>query len=235
MVRKPSFIVACGVLAMLLTTPVRAASIEVAPVVIDLTAEQQTAVITLVNRTTAPTAAQLRAFAWRQSTTQEELLPTDQLLVSPPVFNLAPGASQLVRLVLRPANEGAERTFRVVVDEIPPPVPGTRGIQLALRLSLPVFVAAPMVTPPRLTWSLSRDGKLTVANSGKRHERVHDLKLVASDGSTLALQPPMTPYVLAGAERQWTLSRTQHLGGNFRLTGQSLAGAFEEAIRLPAR
>ena len=235
MVRRSTFLAACSALAILTTTPVRAASIEVAPVVIDLTAEQQTAVITLVNRTNSPTAAQLRAFAWRQSATQEELLPTDQLLVSPPVFNLAPGASQLVRLVLRPANEGAERTYRIVVDEIPPPMPATRGIQLALRLSLPVFVAAPMVAPPRLTWRLSGDGKLIVANTGKRHERVHDLKLTAPDGSTIALHAPMTPYVLAGAERQWTLSRTQRLDGNFRLTGQSMTGKFEENIRVSSR
>ncbi|WP_165838762.1 fimbrial biogenesis chaperone [Roseicella frigidaeris] len=233
MVRKLIPILAGAALAMLAALPggpARAASIEVAPVVIALAPDQRSAVVTLTNRSGEPTAAQLRAFAWRQSATQEELAPTEELLVSPPVFRLAPGASQVVRLVLRPAAAAAERSFRLLVDELPPPIPGATGVRMALRLSLPVFAPPPAAPPAALAWRLSPEGRLSVTNTGQRHERLTELRLTAADGSVIPLQAPATPYVLAGAERHWVLARAQRPGQAMRLAGRATGGSFEVTL-----
>jgi fimbrial chaperone protein len=235
MLRTTALALACCMLPMLPGGVARAASIEVAPVVIDLQPGQQSTVITLTNRSGEPTAAQLRVFGWRQSATGEELLPTEEVLVSPPVFQLAPGAAQVARLVLRPSSDPGERTFRILVDELPPPLAAASGVRLALRLSLPVFVPSAAAAPPSLAWRISPDGKLTVTNSGRRHERLTDLRLVAADGSDIPLQSPTTPYVLGGAERQWTLLRRANLGAPLRLTGRTSAGAFQETVRPASR
>ncbi len=60
------------------------------------------------------------------------------MVASPPAVTIAPGASQVARLILRKPPEGKEATYRLLVDQIPPPAaPGT--VRVALRLSIPVF------------------------------------------------------------------------------------------------
>jgi fimbrial chaperone protein len=45
----------------------------------------------------------VQLFAWSQDAGQDILQPTTDLLVSPPVFTVQPGQSQLLRIALRGA------------------------------------------------------------------------------------------------------------------------------------
>ena len=175
----------------------QAAAIEVAPVITDLPPGQMVAVLTVTNRGAQTTAAQVRSFAWNQSSAADQLVPTDDLLVSPPIFELAPGGAQTIRMVLRGRPLPGERAFRLLVDEIP--AASTPGmVRLALRLSLPVFAYGQQAAPARLEWRIA-DGALLVTNRGARRARLGDLVAVGADGTRLALAAPENPVRAGGA------------------------------------
>lgn len=183
----------------------RAAALEVAPVLTDLVPGQQSAVLTITNTSPDPTAVQVRSFAWSQNATSDQLDPTEALMVSPTVFQLQPGAAQVVRILLRRPPSKPEETYRLLVDEIPPP--GSNGnVRFALRLSLPVFAhsaGAPPASPPEMRVADGRE--LVVVNRGPRRLRLVDLELLQSNGERVPVTPPENPYVLPGVERHWQL------------------------------
>lgn len=214
-----------GLLA-LAPAPAAAGSIEVAPVSTDLAPGQQASVVTVTNRDTAPTSVQVRAFAWTQDATRDQLTPTQDLVVSPPVFQLAPGASQVVRMVLRTPAQGREQAFRLLVDQIPGP--GDAGqVRFALRLSIPVFAQAAASGRAELDWRLRPGGELVVANRGTRRAQLAGLALAVPGGAPLALAAPENPYVLPGQERRW-LARGAALrpGTVVQASGTGEAGRF---------
>lgn len=98
-----------------------AASLEIAPVLLELPPARPSAVLNIINAGGTPARLQLRAFGWTQENGQDRLQPTEALLFSPPQFTLAPGESQVARVALRRAPSGSsESAFRLLVDELPP-------------------------------------------------------------------------------------------------------------------
>ncbi|QYD67172.1 fimbria/pilus periplasmic chaperone [Paraburkholderia edwinii] len=202
-----------------------AQSLTVLPVTFQLPPGQAAAALTLVNGGSRPTSIQVRAFAWSQSTGDDQLTPSTELLASPPLATIAPGASQIVRLVLRRPPQDREATYRILIDQIPPPAePGV--VHVVLRLSLPVFAeAANRTAPARLQFQLRRDATeayLVALNEGERHQAVRDIVLTTSDGRKLKTEPNASPYVLAGASRRW------------RIPAQTPLPAAGETVRLTA-
>lgn len=213
-------------------SPAAAGSIEVAPVSADLAPGQQAGVITVTNRDAAPTSVQVRAFAWTQDATHDQLTPTQDLLVSPPVFQLAPGASQVVRMLLRAPAQGREQAFRLLVDQIPGPADSGQQVRFALRLSIPIFAQVAATGRADLDWRLRPGGELVVANRGTRRAQLAGLSLTAPGGGPMALTGPENPYVLPGQERRW-LARGAALrpGTVVRASGTGEAGNF--AVDIP--
>ncbi len=96
---------------------------------------------------------QAEVMLWEQVDGEDRLTPTRDLLVSPAVFTLPPNGSQLVRVALRnpPADTTRELSYRLILQEVPQPAnPDFTGLQVTLRLSVPVFVAAQERPDPRL-------------------------------------------------------------------------------------
>jgi len=184
-----------------------AAVLEIAPVVHELTGERRLASMTVTNRGASSTWVQLRAFDWRQPGDGDELQPTNQVAVSPPMFELRAGEAQIVRILVRPEATAEEQSFRLLLDEIPPPE-ALKGVRFVLQISLPIFLAPsgpqppPPPTPP-LTMEVQIGQRiLQVRNNGKTHVRLSELALWAPDGEQLALQTLPSPYLLAGAQRR---------------------------------
>src|SRR5690348_11194329 len=106
-------------------------------------------VVNLGNQGDREISFQIRAFSWRQSATDDPLSPTEELSVSPPLGTIVPGTTQVARLVLRRPPRGQEATYRILVDELPPPAaPGV--VRVAVRLSIPVFAEPPERVSPRV-------------------------------------------------------------------------------------
>jgi len=148
----------------------------------------------------------VEAFAWEDAVEVEGLAPTRDLLVVPPIFEVAAQSSQIIRLAMRkPLEQNREASYRLVITEVPREVGGDEGISFVVRLNLPVFVT-PKGALPQPKWSLaSSSGKLTLGNQGNAHVRVQNIALYADGGAEPVFTSDEGGYVLAGGERSWQL------------------------------
>ncbi len=189
-----------------------AGTFSISPVRVDLETKAATGVVTIRNQEDQPVVIQADARLWQQSNGVDELTPTRDVLVTPAVFTIPPKGAQVVRLALRRAADPVlELNYRLILSEVPQQAkPGFTGLNLALQMSLPIFVAARVPTKPDLQWSAARDGDgslvVKTRNAGTAHARVFDLKIgpVAADGADIEQQAAV--YVLPGQYRTWTLA-----------------------------
>ncbi len=188
----------------------------------------------MTNHGGTPTAIQARVYRWTQAGDEDALTSTQDVIVSPPIFTAPDGGSQTIRLLLRSRiAAGAERSYRLLLDEVPPANPTKGQIAFTLRLSLPVFVAAAASAGPTLTWRAERgaDGQtvLTASNAGPAYDRVRAIDVTLSNGSRpKVVSHGSNPYILAGAERHWVVQdRGSGPGGPLHLSVTSLTGKSE--------
>jgi fimbrial chaperone protein len=198
-----------GLAACLISGSALAATLQVSPVRITISADGKAGVVRLHNQSDVPTLVQVEALVWNETADLSEVATTSDILAVPPVFEIAAGAEQLIRLALRrPLTSGTEQAYRLLITEVPRAVgDGVEGVSFALRLNLPVFVT-PDGALPQPAWSLQRDGggaKLTLDNQGNAHVRVRSIALFEDGGAQPVFVSDDGGYVLAGDERSWQL------------------------------
>src|SRR6478735_4896835 len=104
-----------GLVFLALAYPACAQEISVDPINVRMAPGQGAAILTVVNQGNRETSFQIRAFGWQQNQLGgDQLTPTDELLASPPLATVAPGATQIVRLVLRHLPQIREATYRIL-------------------------------------------------------------------------------------------------------------------------
>ncbi len=187
-----------------------AGSLSIAPIRVALSASQTTQALTLRNESDSPVVVQAGIVRWSQPQGMDQFDETRDVLVSPAVLSIAANSSQLVRVALRTGVDPAvERTYRLLLQEVPQAATEPGALKVSLRLSLPVFVAPSVAAPePRLDWSAAwnPDGSVavTVFNAGTAHLQLTDLSVDFGAG-TQPLQDGVNRYVLPGASAQWVL------------------------------
>lgn len=201
-------------LASLLPLTTKAGSFAVDPVRIELSASVPTTVIHVKNTGTAPVTVQLSPMAWSQPKGKDQLLPTRELLATPQIFNLKPGATQLVRVgALRKPDPGIELAYRLLLEEIPsPPPPDFKGLQVALNISMPVFLQPQASATPsiraRLIETPDQGLRLRLSNVGTKADRLHDISLHYADlPAQSVISYSSGIYVLPGQERMLDLGK----------------------------
>ena len=185
----------------------QASGLQVEPTSVTITERSEE--MWLVNTGDAPLQAQVRVYRWVQDTDGERLEPTEDLLASPPMAQLAPGGRRLVRLVSTGA-KSCEDTFRLAIDELPAPQTETTGLRYVMHYSVPVFVSPESceAIAPQLSWRIETQGaaaRLVVSNSGTMHAQLADLTFVDANGQRTPLTPGLLGYVLAGAQMGFAL------------------------------
>lgn len=230
-------LVMCG----LASGSLAASGLQVAPVSLTLTPAQAADGLWLSDTGADPLHAQVRVYRWTQRDGKDVLEPSRDLLISPPMLEIAAGDRQLVRVIRAGAPpSGTEGSYRVIIDELPANT-GKRGVQLVMRYSLPVFVKPTgPETSPRLHWSVSRqaDGLavLEVSNTGTEHAQLAMVSFVDHAGHRTELAPGLLGYVLPGATMHWTLKAPAEAfneGGT--LDGMVNGQKVQEALSLAAR
>jgi len=191
--------------------PASAGSFGISPVRVELSGQAMTATLTVRNDEDAPALIQAESVLWTQSGGEEKLDPTTDLIVSPTVFTLPPKGSQLVRVALRrEADATRELSYRLILQEVPPEAsPDFKGLRVALKISVPVFVAPVAEAKANLAWSATRNASgaliLRADNQGAAHARVLSFVLTPENGNGPVLQDSVAAYVLPGQYRTWTL------------------------------
>jgi len=223
-----------------------AGTFSISPLRVELSAGNPTGALTIRNREGTPVVVQAEAVLWEQVDEEDRLTATRDVLVSPAVFTLPGDGSQLVRVALRQPSAGPrELSYRLILTEVPQAAsPDFTGLNVALRLSLPVFVAPTAAAVPQLEWSAARnaDGAMTVTarNTGNAHARVLTFSVAPAAGMADAIRQDVATYILPGQARTWTLDKNQNETlsstdwNRLRLKGTTEAGDFEVETRLEA-
>lgn len=226
-----------GLFIFLASGAAMAQSLAVLPVNIQMAPKQMATTLTVINQGVAETSVQIRVFAWKQVNGTEQLTASDDVQVSPPIATIAPGATQLVRLVLRRTPRGSESSYRVLLDQIPP-VAESGTVRIALRLSIPVFAQPATRAVAQVKYRIeNKDGVATLVatNDGTRHETLRDVTLISGQGTDLKPAANASPYILAGATRSWPIAMgaagvAPAPGSTLRLTAVADAGPVSEQI-----
>ncbi len=202
---------AIALIALATATTAVAGSFSISPIRVELSARQRTEALTVRNEEAGrAVVVQAQAFEWSQQGGKDQLTETHDLIVTPPVFTLAGNAQQIVRVASRRAADAKrELTYRLILQEVPPAAPKTfTGLQVALRLSLPIFIGPSTKASPELNWTAAwqPDGSLQVAaqNLGDMHAQVIDFT-VQAENSSATMKNSVVKYVLPGATGSWTL------------------------------
>jgi fimbrial chaperone protein len=194
-----------------------AGAFSISPIRVEFSGGSHVQVLTVRNEEAHPVVLQLRALAWSQAGGTDQLEDTRELLATPPVFTLPANGQQIVRIALRrAADPSRELDYRLLLEEVPQAAPkGFTGLQVALRLSLPVFVQPPSRARAALLWSAAwlPDGRLAVRvrNDGGAHAQVLDFDVQPAGASAVTLHSSVARYVLPGSQAEWVLEPPQNV------------------------
>ena len=188
-----------------------------------------------MNRGGVAAAIQLRAFAWTQNGDEDVLTPSQDIILSPPIFTVAADKTQTIRLLLRPSAVGSgERAYRLLIDEVPPANATDRQINIAMRISVPVIVGSAPPAGHALRWHAKRGRPgeilLSATNTGTGYERIGAVAVTLPDGSHPDADPVASnPYVLPGAQRHWIVHAA---AASLRLRVTSRSGESEQGLAI---
>ncbi|MGE4410976.1 MAG: molecular chaperone [Sphingobium sp.] len=197
------------------------------PVDPEIRQDQGSAALWLENRGDQPAMMQVRIFRWTQQNGEDRHEDQQDILPSPPIMTIPPGAKQMVRLTsplaARPVGESA---YRIIVDEIPTSSgadtqhQGGAGIRFQMRYSIPLFVHGGQPGGKRRTRETDKedfrlhctlidrpDGRrVRITNSGANHIRLTNVAFVVK-GIDVPLAKGLLGYVLTGSSMSWPLPK----------------------------
>jgi fimbrial chaperone protein len=199
-------------LCVLAAAPVRearaAAQFSVSPLLLNLPAEKLATSLTLGNDGGKPVTVQTELVGWNQDSGEDAYAEAAGVVVSPPIFSLAAGAKQVVRIgrLKRTAPPPRELAYRIKLTEVPAQASEqSQAVTTFMQLSLPMFVPpadkkAKAAVEFKGAMQPNRDVHLSIANPGLIHDKITRLILL-QDGKSVAEQA-LSFYVLSGARRE---------------------------------
>jgi len=214
-------------------SPAAAGTLQVEPVLVDITAPGAASTVTLRNEGAAPIDAQIRVYKWAIVNGKEQLTPTNDVVASPPSITLTPKGQYVARIV-RVSKQPVvgEESYRLLVDQLPDLSQQRNGsVNLMVRYSIPVFIGAPNKKMPTVAWSVATQGDkvtLTAHNSGDRRLRISALSLHDANGKSLSFGNGLAGYALGQSTMSWTVPRHGFApSGSISVHGQSDGGPIQ--------
>jgi fimbrial chaperone protein len=189
----------------------RGADLRVTPVRVDLGRDAKTALITLRNGGSEEARYQVSVLHWEQTAAgQMKLGPTEDIVFFPKLFGLKPGEQRNLRVGTVTPFGTVEKTYRLFVEELPPPEkPDAKPqVRVLTRIGVPVFLAPLQPSERGEVADLAvRAGKASfrVVNKGTMHIRPLGVRLSGTDrdGNHVLGRGLDAWYVLAGGERDY--------------------------------
>jgi fimbrial chaperone protein len=219
-----------------------AGSFMVDPTRIELAPHQLSATLVIRNDDKEPVVIQVEPRAWSQKDGEDVYAPTRELLVTPPIITIPAGAEQILRIALRrPLDPQTEIPYRIYLLEVPPPPQaGFRGLQVALRISIPVFARPGDAAAPRAEWKVAYGARehalrVVLANAGNAHLQVQEFMLFAPGSNTPSAIRQTAAYVLPGQSRDWLIKLDPSVrvdGPRLRLKAVTDAGGLDKELDL---
>lgn len=198
-----------GLFGLICAGAAPAGAFKISPLRIHLSSKVPSAVLTVHNAGTEASLMQLSVMAWSQAAGEDIYLPSQEVLVTPPIFTVPPDGVQIVRLALRrPPDARREIAYRLFLQEVP--TKSAQEIRVALRFAIPVFVAPSGKAPaPALAWRVLGTApgawRIEALNHGDAHVQVAGFTLSGANGTQLAQHRGMD-YLLPEQARQWQVT-----------------------------
>ncbi|ABI56133.1 molecular chaperone [Alkalilimnicola ehrlichii MLHE-1] len=216
---------------LLLSLPALSAAsgLQVTPLRVHLDEDTPAAALTLRNHGDRSRVIQTEVVHWTQEEGEDIHAPTDEVLVTPPIFTVEPGESQVVRVAHAGRNadstRAVEQAYRIYLQESPPPTEGDGArLQVILRLGVPLFVAPEGGERPDLRWTVhaleSGGLEIRAENLGNIHAHVQELRVATRDPETGEQQVATLGthrYLLPGQSSHWHLGQEADWGDAARL------------------
>lgn len=205
-----TLLVAAALGGLLADASVWAAAVNVSPTRVVITSGATSGALALRNLGTTLLRFQIKAFVWTNGPAGEmQLVETDEVIAFPALFNLDAGATRTIRVGVKGTTGSTERTYRLLIEELPSraEAPTEQGIVMRTRLNVPVF-AEPRGKRFKATLeqvSLVGDtAVVTVANVGTVRATPIRYELIGADAAGSPVwRHDLTPwYLLAGERRE---------------------------------
>lgn len=214
MIKILTHIIAVLMVASALAPAALAGEFSVSPVRLDLGGSARSQLLAITNAGTAPARFLVRGSAWTMTEAGAvQLSDDDSLIVFPASFTVAPKATQNVRVGTDQRPGETEKTWRVLLEELPDAnAAGNAGatINVLSVISVPVFMAPLRVSKAmQISW-VGHEGttaRLALSNGGNAHEMVAAVSVTAMRGEETALQAQQEGwYILPGKRRVYSLT-----------------------------
>ena len=200
--------------------------LQARPTMLELAPGAAAGRMTLANTGDEPVPAQVRVYAWIQKDGSDVLVPTSDVVLSPPIVTVPAGGEQLVRFVRQGKQSGQrDLAYRIVVDELPgKPKSRDAAVGILMRYVLPLFVRSAEASDAALACRILHAGDgaaLECSNSGGRAAQLGASRLKGG-GKSYELTAGLYGYVLPGSLRRWPLdpSRLKLVGHSLNLESQ---------------
>ena len=217
---------------------VSAASLQASPVLLEINEKAPSSLVNIRNTGDKPINVQTRVMRWTQQGGQESLVEATDVVASPPIATLQPGANYSVRIVrTSKAPVAREEAYRVLVDQLPDPGQRRSGtVAIVLRHSIPVFMLSPSGGVPKVEWTVSeRQGRLVLraTNRGDRRLRLANVSLRLADGREVRFGNGLLGYALAGSTVEWSSPRpAKGAGSAATITASTDLGPLSQSVRV---
>lgn len=190
-----------------------AGDLEIAPILVELSPDSRTALVTVRNTGTRSMRYQARVFAWAQEGDGRMALgPATDLFLFPPLLELQPGESRNLRLGTDAASGPVERSWRLFVEELPGADSGaaTNQVRVLTRVGVPVFLAPRARVSKAEISFLPAEGarvRFTLRNAGTIRLRPRSVTVTfrTAAGEPVLERSLEAWYVLAGGERVYAV------------------------------
>lgn len=191
-------------------------SIFVSPVVLKLDSKQQIISFSMTNKSDTKMTFQLSAVKWNKMNGIDSTTDTNDLIITPPIVSIPPGAEQVVRVGSRNhAIYPTEASYRILLRQLPGnssnkylDIKNFSTVKVLLSLSIPLFIA-PVQEIKNINWDIKKISnnklRLKLSNKGNVHVVISKLALQDASGSVY-FSPEATGRVLSGQSQEWELS-----------------------------
>jgi len=119
-------------------------SFSVDPLLITLSGQANSAVLTITNPTAKEIRFEIKAFAWELTPPDGamKLTPTQEVVIFPPLVSAKPKMTQRVRVGTTAAPGAVEKAYRILVEELPTGdvAPVANQVAVRTRIGIPVFI-----------------------------------------------------------------------------------------------
>jgi fimbrial chaperone protein len=188
------------------------ASFSVDPLLIELNGQTNSAVLSITNPSAKEIRFEIKAYAWDQTPPDGtmQLTATQDVVIFPPLVSIKPRMTQRVRVGTTAVPGAIEKSYRIMVEELPTGdvKPVANQVAIRTRIGIPVFIES---TKAVRSGSISnvaikdRTISVTLNNTGTKHVMVDEVVIrgmVAPDEQSFE-QSMQGWYVLAGKSRTW--------------------------------